>query len=52
VDVDGWEKENSYETPLKSIYTADLYHASIGVLKEAMTKIEALEAKIKTLENK
>jgi hypothetical protein len=52
VDVDGWEKESTYETPLKSIYTADLYHASIGVLKEAMAKIETLEAKIKTLENK
>lgn len=52
VDVDGWERESTYETPLKSIYTADLYHASIGVLKEAMAKIETLEAKIKTLENK
>lgn len=52
VDADGWEKESSFETPLKSIYTADLYHASIGVLKEAMAKIETLEAKIKTLENK
>jgi hypothetical protein len=52
VDIDGWERESTYETPLKSIYTADLYHASIGVLKEAMAKIETLEAKIKTLENK
>jgi hypothetical protein len=52
VDVDGWGDNQNDETPLKSIYTADLYHASIGVLKEAMAKIETLEAKIKTLENK
>jgi hypothetical protein len=60
VDVDGWntkpeldEEGNeivSTEEPLKSIYTADLYHATIKVLQEAMTKIEILEAKIQTLE--
>jgi len=54
VDVDGWntkpkldEEGNtivSEEEPLKSIYTADLHHATIKVLQEAMTKIESLEA--------
>jgi hypothetical protein len=52
VDVDGWGETRNDETPLKSIYTADLYHASIGVLKEAMAKIETLEAEIQTLKNK
>ena len=60
VDIDGWntkpeldEEGNeivSTEEPLKSIYTADLYHATIKVLQEAMAKIETLEAKIQTLE--
>jgi hypothetical protein len=59
VDIDGWdngvqkEKEViSNEEPLKSIYTADLHHATIKVLQEAMAKIEDLEARIKQLENK
>jgi hypothetical protein len=52
VDVDGWGETKNDEAPLKSIYTADLYHASIGVLKEAMAKIETLEAEIQTLKNK
>ena len=60
VDVDGWDTKPkldeegneivSTEEPLKSIYTADLYHATIKVLQEAMAKIEILEAKIQTLE--
>jgi hypothetical protein len=60
VDVDGWDTKPkldeegneivSTEEPLKSIYTADLYHATIKVLQEAMSKIETLEAKIQTLE--
>jgi hypothetical protein len=37
---------------MKSIYTADLYHATIKVLQEAMTKIETLEAKVTALETK
>ena len=52
VDIDGFGETPEDGTPLKSIYDSDLYHATIGVLKEAMTKIETLEAKIKTLENK
>ena len=50
VDVDGWGKTVEGEEPLKSIYTADLHHATIKVLQEAMAKIETLEAKIQTLE--
>jgi hypothetical protein len=61
VDVDGWEKPEldedgneivSDEEPLKSIYTADLHHATIKVLQEAMAKIETLEAQINELKNK
>lgn len=54
VDVDGWDTKPkldeegneivSEEEPLKSIYTADLHHATIKVLQEAMAKIESLEA--------
>jgi hypothetical protein len=61
VDVDGWgdkpeldEEGNEIvteEEPLKSIYTADLYHATIKVLQEAMAKIEKLEAEIDSLKN-
>jgi hypothetical protein len=61
VDVDGWgskpeldEKGNeivSEEEPLKSIYTADLHHATIKVLQEAMTKIEELQEQINKLKN-
>ena len=59
VDVDGWgvkpeldEEGNeivSEEEPLKSIYTADLHHATIKVLQEAMAKIEKLETEIDSL---
>jgi hypothetical protein len=44
VDVDGWGETINEEEPLKSIYTADLHHATIKVLQEAMAKIESLEA--------
>jgi hypothetical protein len=54
VDIDGWgtkpkldEEGNeivSEEEPLKAIYTADLYHATIKVLQEAMAKIESLKS--------
>ena len=48
VDVDGFGMDSIPEDgiPLKTIYTADLYHATIKVLQEAMTKIEELEAKV------
>ena len=59
VDVDGWGKIPEDGIPLKSIYTADLYHTAIKVLQEAMAKIETLEAqndalqsRIETLESK
>jgi hypothetical protein len=60
IDVDGWnvkvdEEGNeiiSEEEPLKSVYTADLYHATIKVLQEAMAKIEELTARLEILENK
>ena len=61
VDIDGWSKPKldddgnqiiSEEEPLKAIYTADLHHATIKVLQEAMSKIEELEAKVSALENK
>jgi hypothetical protein len=50
VDIDGWGETPEDETPLKSIYTADLYHATIKVLQEAIAKIETLEAKVAALE--
>jgi hypothetical protein len=62
VDVDGWDNKPkldedgneiaSNEQPLKSIYTADLHHATIKVLQEAMAKIEELTQKVNELENK
>ena len=60
VDVDGWDRNDiESESPLKSIYTKDLYHATIKVLQEAMAKIEslqtqndALQSRIETLESK
>jgi hypothetical protein len=61
VDIDGWSKPKldddgneiiSNEEPLKAVYTADLHHATIKVLQEAMTRIEQLEARVQELENK
>jgi len=54
IDSDGWGKNTPMETevPLKTVYTTDLYHATIKVLQEAMTKIETLEARVQYLENK
>jgi hypothetical protein len=56
VDIDGWDNKPkldedgneiiSNDEPLKSIYTADLYHATIKVLQEAMAKIEEQQAQI------
>ena len=61
VDVDGWDTKPkldeegneivSEEEPLKAIYTADLHHATIKVLQEAMAKIEKLETEIDSLKN-
>ena len=55
VDVDGWNTKPeilSEEEPLKAIYTADLYHATIKVLQEAMQKIEELRAELDELKSK
>jgi hypothetical protein len=59
VDADGFGTTPEDGIPLKSIYTADLYHATIKVLQEAMAKIEELSAentslinRIEALENK
>ena len=50
VDIDGFGTTPEDGIPLKSIYTADLYHATIKVLQEAMVKIEELSAKNTALE--
>jgi hypothetical protein len=57
INNEGWGELEEGEEPLKSVYTADLYHATIKVLQEAMTKIESqqtiiedLKARIETLE--
>jgi hypothetical protein len=52
VDTDGFGTTPEDGIPLKAIYTADLYHATIKVLQEAMIKIEELSAKVTALENK
>jgi hypothetical protein len=59
VDIDGFGTTPADGIPLKTIYTADLYHATIKVLQEAMVKIEELSAentslinRIEALENK
>jgi hypothetical protein len=59
VDIEGWDKKPkldedgneivSDEEPLKSIYTADLHHATIKVLQEAMTRIEEQQTQIEAL---
>ena len=49
VDVDGWGETPEDGIPLKSIYTADLYHATIKVLQEAMVKIENQQSQIEEL---
>jgi hypothetical protein len=54
IDADGWGKGTPSETeePLKSVYTTDLYHATIKVLQEAMTKIEELSKQNEELSNR
>jgi hypothetical protein len=51
VSNEGFGETPEGEEPLKTIYTADLYHATIKVLQEAMTKIENLEAEIELLKS-
>jgi hypothetical protein len=52
VSNDGFGETPEGEEPLKTIYTSDLYHATIKVLQEAMTKIETLEAEVESLKSK
>lgn len=52
VDADGWGETPEDGVPLKSIYTADMYHGAIKALQEAMARIESLEAKVSALEAK
>jgi len=52
IDVDGWGETPEDGVPLKSVYTADLHHATIKVLQEAMAKIETLEKELDELKAK
>ncbi len=52
VDVDGWGETPEDGVPYKSVYTADLHHATIKVLQEAMAKIEEQQAQIEELKSK
>jgi hypothetical protein len=49
IDVDGWGETPEDGEPLKSVYTADLHHATIKVLQECMAKIEEQQAQIEEL---
>ena len=49
IDIDGWGETPKDGVPLKSVYTADLHHATIKVLQEAMSKIETQQCTINTL---
>jgi len=51
VSNDGFGETPEGEEPLKTIFTTDLYHATIKALQEAMDRIETLEAKVQQLEN-
>ena len=48
IEAEDWGKDTPTQTeePLKSVYTTDLYHATIKVLQEAMAKIENQQAQI------
>jgi hypothetical protein len=50
VSNDGFGETPADGVPLKSIYEADLHYAALKALQEAMTRIEALEARITALE--
>jgi hypothetical protein len=52
VDIDGFGKTPEDGVPLKSIYEADLHHATIKVLQEAMAKIEKQQQQIEYLKSK
>ena len=49
IDNSGFVETPEGEDPLKAVFTADLYHATIKALQEAMTRIETLEAEVTAL---
>ena len=49
IDNSGFGETTEGEDPLKAVFTADLYHAAIKALQEAMTRIETLEAEVTAL---
>jgi S-layer protein (TIGR01564 family) len=49
IDADGFGETPKDGIPLKTVYTADLHHATIKVLQEAMAKIEEQQAQIDEL---
>jgi hypothetical protein len=49
VSNDGFGEQPEGETPYKTIYTTDMYHAAIKALQEAMARIETLEAEVAAL---
>ena len=51
IEAEDWGKDTpaQSEEPLKSVYTTDLYHATIKVLQECMSKIEEQQAQIEIL---
>jgi hypothetical protein len=51
IDNSGFGETPEDGVPLKTIYTADMYHAAIKALQEAMDRIETLETKVTALES-
>ena len=52
IDTDGFGEIPKDGIPLKTVYTADLHHATIRVLQECMVKIEEQQAQIEELKLK
>ena len=52
VNTDGWNQRVNTHKILKSVYSADLHHATIKVLQETMAKVENLENEIAYLKAK
>ena len=49
-DVKGYEKKVEAKSNVKAVMYSVLYMKAVKALQEAMTRIETLEAKVKTLE--
>jgi hypothetical protein len=52
IDADGFGETPKDGVPLKTVYTADLHHATIKVLQECMIKIEEQQKQIEELKLK